>query len=147
MITAADRTAQSEEATLATEFMNPQGLPVPPGFTQVVTGEGGRLVFISGQIAFNANSELVGRGDLRAQLVQAFENLKIALAAAGATFENLVKYTTFIVNYSPEMLPAFGEVTRMYLPTENPPASTLLGVQGLAREGLLVEIEAIARVE
>jgi enamine deaminase RidA (YjgF/YER057c/UK114 family) len=132
---------------MATEFFNPAGLSVPPGYTHVVTVEGGKLAFISGQTAYNANSELVGPGDLRAQTVQAFENLKIALAAVGATFEHVVKYTTFIVDYTPDVRPMLGEVRSMYLPKQNPPASTLLGVQALARDGMLIEIEAIARLD
>ena len=49
------------------EFLNPAGMPVLPGFSQVVTATEGKIVFISGQVAFNANNELVGKGDLRAQ--------------------------------------------------------------------------------
>jgi len=129
------------------QFVNPPELSQPPGYIHVVTASGGKTIYVAGQTAHNAKGELVGEGDLRAQAIQAFENLKAALAAAGATFADIVKYTTFIVNYTPEVRPLLTEVRSMYLPKQNPPASTLLGIQGLAREGMLIEIEAIAVVE
>ncbi len=126
------------------EFLNPAGLPVLPGFSQVVTATEGKIVFISGQVALNANNELVGRGDLRAQAVQTFENLKHALAAVGATFDDVLKTNTYIVEYTPAMIDVIREVRSHYLPQEKAPASTLIGVQALALENLLIEIEAIA---
>ena len=126
------------------EFLNPAGLPVLPGFSQVVTATEGKIVFISGQVALNANNEVVGKGDLRAQAVQTFENLKGALAAVGATFDDVLKTNTYIVNYTPDMIGMFREVRSQYLPQEKPPASTLIGVQALVLEDLLIEIEAFA---
>ena len=126
------------------EFLNPAGLPVLPGFSQVVTATEGKIVFISGQVALNANNEVVGKGDLRAQVVQTFENLKGALAAVGATFDDVLKTNTYIVNYTPDMIGMFREVRSQYLPQEKPPASTLIGVQALVLEDLLVEVEAFA---
>ena len=126
------------------EFLNPAGLPVLPGFSQVVTATEGKVVFISGQVALNANNELVGEGDLRAQVVQTFENLKRALAAVGATFDDVLKTNTYIVNYTPDMIGVVREVRSQYLPQDKPPASTLIGVQALVLEGLLIEIEAFA---
>ncbi len=129
------------------EFLNPAGMPVLPGFSQVVTATEGKIVFISGQVAFNANNELVGKGDLRAQAVQTFENLKQALAAVGATFDDVLKSNTYIVDYTPDVIGVIREVRSQYLPQEKAPASTLIGVQALAFEDLLIEIEAIAMVE
>jgi enamine deaminase RidA (YjgF/YER057c/UK114 family) len=129
------------------QFINPPELSVPPAYTHVVTATGGKLVFIAGQTGHNAKGELVGAGDFRAQAIQAFENVKAALAAGGATFADVVKYTTFVVGYTPELRSVLGEVRARYLPKENPPASTLLGVQALAREGMLIEVEAVAVVE
>ena len=126
------------------EFLNPVGLPVLPGFSQVVTATEGKIVFISGQVALNANNEVVGKGDLRAQVVQTFENLKGALAAVGATFDDVLKTNTYIVNYTPDMIGVVREVRSRYLPQEKPPASTLIGVQALVLEDLLIEIEAFA---
>ena len=126
------------------EFLNPAGMPVLPGFSQVVTATEGKIVFISGQVALNANNEVVGKGDLRAQVIQTFENLKRALAAVGATFDDVLKTNTYIVNYTPDMIGVVREVRSQYLPQEKPPASTLIGVQALVLEDLLIEIEAFA---
>ncbi len=126
------------------EFLNPAGLPVLPGFSQVVTATEGKIVFISGQVALNANNEVVGKGDLRAQVAQTFKNLKGALAAVGATFDDVLKTNTYIVNYTPDMIGVVREVRSQYLPQEKPPASTLIGVQALVLEDLLIEIEAFA---
>jgi signal peptidase I len=138
---------KQEDVHMEKEYINPPGLNKPPGYTHVVTARGGKQVFIAGQTAWNANGELVGPGDLRAQTVQAFENLKTALAAAGASFADVVKYTTFVVNYSPEVRPMLGEVREKYVPMDHPAAHTLIGVQSLARDGMLIEIEATAVID
>ncbi len=129
------------------EFLNPAGMPVLPGFSQVVTATEGKIVFISGQVALDANNEVVGKGDLRAQVVQTFENLKRALASVGATFDDVLKSNTYIVDYTPDVIGVIREVRSQYLPQEKPPASTLIGVQALVLEDLLIEIEAIAMVK
>ena len=129
------------------EFLNPAGMPVLPGFSQVVTATEGKIVFISGQVALDANNEVVGKGDLRAQVVQTFENLKRALAAVGATFDDVLKSNTYIVDYTPDVIGVIREVRSQYLPQEKAPASTLIGVQALVFEDLLIEIEAIAMVK
>jgi len=102
------------------------------------------MIYLAGQVAFDRTGTLIGRGDLRAQAVQVFENLNAALAAADATFADVVKMTMFILNYSPEMRPILREVRDLYLAAERPPANTLVGVQALAVDGLLIEIEAVA---
>lgn len=128
------------------QHINPRGLSTPTGYSHVVTAAGGRLVFIAGQVAANAAGEIVGPGDLRAQARQVYENLKTALAAAGATFADVVKQTTFVVSFKAEDRAVIAEVRREFLPAENPPASTLVGVQALARPEYLIEVEAIAVV-
>jgi enamine deaminase RidA (YjgF/YER057c/UK114 family) len=129
------------------EFLNPPGLCPTFGWSHVVTTTGGKTVHISGQAAINAKGELVGRGDLKKQTEVTFENLKTALAAAGATFEHVVKSTIFVVNFKPEMLPVIREVRGRYFSREHPPASTLVGVTALAGADWLIEIEATAVVE
>ena len=129
------------------EFLNPADMPSLPGFSQVVTATEGKIVFISGQVAFNEKNELVGKGDLRAQAVQTFENLKKGLSASGATLADVVKTNVYIVNYQADMLGMIRDVRSQYLPQDNAPASTLIGVQALALDGLLIEIEAIAMVK
>ena len=129
------------------KFTNPPTLSTPRGYTHVVTATGGKMVFIAGQVAWDAKGEIVGKGDLRAQATQVYENLKAALAAAGATFTDVVKMNTYIVNFKAADLPVIREVRAQYFLQENLPASTLAGVQALAVDGLLIEIEVIAMVK
>jgi len=133
---------------MAKEFINPEGLASPRGYTQVVTAPGGKLVFVSGQVALDAAGKLVGPGDLRAQATKTYENLITALRAAGARPDDVLKMTVYVVNYKPEHLAVIREVRGRSFPREDRmPASTLVGVQALAFEGLLIEVEAIAVVE
>lgn len=132
---------------MVTEFINPESIPQPVGYTQVVITTAQRHIHISGQVAWDTEGNLVGAGDLEAQAVQVFENLKNALAAAEATFSNVIKLNFFIVDYKPEQLAIIREVRDRYLSGNHPPASTLLGVQSLARAELLIEVEAIAVTE
>lgn len=124
--------------------INPPGISTPTGYTHVVIAQPGRIVYIAGQVSMNEKGELVGKGDLRAQATQVFENLSTALKAAGATWADVVKINTYIVNYNSEMLPALREVRGKYMTGPKPPASTLVGVQALARPDFLIEIEAVA---
>lgn len=128
-----------------TQFINPEGIARATGYSQVVVTDARKTVYISGQIGVTRDG-IVQQG-LRAQTVQAFENLKTALAAVGATFDNVVKMTTLIVNYKPEDRLTVREVRAQYLSATQPPASTLMGVQALALPEWLIEIEAIAVIE
>lgn len=123
------------------EFINPDGIAKPTGYTHVVTTDARKLVFISGQIGVDAKGEM--KGGLSAQTTQVFENLKVALASVGATFDDVVKVTTYIVNYTPAARQTLIETRAKYFNMQNPPASTLVGVQALAFPGLLVEVDAI----
>ncbi len=125
--------------------VNPETLVTPRGYSQVVTIDGARkLAFVSGQVAVDREGKLVGAGDLRAQIKKAAENLVAALAAVGARPADIVKMNTYIVNYRQQDYSAMREARAVLFPEGEPPASTLIGVQSLAVEGLLVEIEAIA---
>lgn len=126
------------------EHVRPANLSNHPAYTHVVTSRGARHVYVSGQVAVDGDGNPVGVGDLAAQTEQVMENLSTALAAAGATFYDVVKITTFVVDYTPEMRSVIGEVRGRYLPADNPPASTLVGVSALAGPEWLIEIEAIA---
>lgn len=128
-------------------FINPEGLARPGVYTPVVVARGGRTIYVSGQIAHDAQGRLVGRGDLAAQAEQVYKNLAIALAAAGASFADVVKLNSYVVDYRPEHRDLVSQVRSRYVSRDNPPASTLVGVQALAREGLLIEVEAVAVVD
>ena len=129
------------------QHLNPDGVNKPKTYSQVVKVNGGSMIFTSGIVADDANGNIIGKGDLKAQVKQAFENLKIVLSAAGAEFKDVVKMTYYVVNYKPEQIPMIREVRADYLPTENPPASTLVGVSALFNADVLIEIEAVAVVK
>jgi len=130
------------------KYLNPPTLLQPRGFTHVVTVDGGgKMVFISGQVAVDKDGKLVGPGDLETQIRQAASNLKLALEAAGATAADIVKTNTYIVNYKQADYSALREARAELFPSGEPPASTLVGVTSLAVDGLMVEMEAIAVVK
>ncbi len=103
-------------------------------------------MWIAGQVATDAAGDVVGVGDFEVQARQVFDNLRIALEAGGATFDNVVKMTTFIVNFDRALVPGLFAIRADYI-GEKTPATTLLGVQALARPEYLLEIEAIAIVD
>jgi enamine deaminase RidA (YjgF/YER057c/UK114 family) len=125
-------------------FQNPAGLSAPRGYSYAVTVIGGTTKYIAGQVSLDKDGNLIGEGDVRAQLVQVYENLGIALKASGASFNDVVKMNTYIVNLHAEHLSLLREVRANYLNSVNPPANTLVGVTALAQPGYLVEIEATA---
>jgi 2-iminobutanoate/2-iminopropanoate deaminase len=127
------------------KFINPSEIHKPTGYTHVVTVEGGRMVFISGQVGVDQAGQLAGN-DLRSQAQKASENLIAAVKAAGGAPSDIVKLNTYVVNYSRDDYKVIREVRSAMFPADNPPASTLIGVQALAFEGLLIEMEAIAVV-
>ena len=129
-----------------TEFLKPDGLSPANGYSHVAVAGPGRLVFVAGQVANNREGKLVGKGDLKAQAVQVFENLKTALASGGASFDDVVKIGWYVKEFKPEYLPTLREVRNMYVNSAKPPTSTLVGVQTLFQDDYLLEIEAIAVV-
>jgi enamine deaminase RidA (YjgF/YER057c/UK114 family) len=126
------------------KHINPEGLAKSPAYTQVVTAKPGTVVWVSGQVAQDAKGDVVGKGDLKAQLNQVWENVKTALAGSGATFRDVVKITQFVVNYKPSMRADLREARLRFMGAGDPPAATLVGVQSLATEDWLVEIEVTA---
>jgi enamine deaminase RidA (YjgF/YER057c/UK114 family) len=130
---------------MPTQHINPSGVGAPSNYTHVVSASGGSIVFISGQVGMDAAGNMAG-DTLESQGTQVFENLKVCLESVGASFANVLKLTTYVVNYKPEDRAIIGGLRSKYLPGTNPPASTLVGVQALAVPGLLVEIEAVAQI-
>jgi reactive intermediate/imine deaminase len=123
------------------EYLNPETLSTPTGYTHVVQVHRGRTIYIAGQVALDKAGNIVGKGDFAAQTTQVFENLKLALASAGATFDNLVKVTTYVTDLS--QMQTLREIRAKYY-GKNPPASTLVQITKLANDALMIEIEAIA---
>jgi 2-iminobutanoate/2-iminopropanoate deaminase len=111
-------------------------------YSHVVTvTDGRRLIFVSGQLSRNAAGEVVGKGDMRAQIRQVGENLKLALEAAGATLKDMVKTTTYVTD-----IDQFFQCVDVRMEYLGPalPTSTTVEVRRLANPDLMVEIEAIA---
>lgn len=129
-----------------TQFPKPAGVAPGNGYSHVVVTGPGQLVFLAGQVANDPSGKMVGAGDLRAQTTQVFENIKAALAAAGATFDDVVKLNWYIRDYKPEVLPVIRDVRDRYVNREHPPASTLVGVAALFRDGYLLEVDAVAAI-
>ncbi len=131
---------------MTNRFANPNTMPAPRGYTQVVETTGpGRTIYMSGQLGMTPAGAFAGPpGDFWAQATQCFENLKAGLAAVGAGFEHVVKITNFFVDMG--HLPQFFEVRDRYVNTKAPPASTAIQIGRLARDGALFEIEAVAVV-
>jgi enamine deaminase RidA (YjgF/YER057c/UK114 family) len=124
--------------------IRPAGLANAPTYTHVVAARGAETLYIAGQVAMDAGGKTVGVGNLAAQTEQVMQNLQTALHAAGATFRDVVKITTFVVGYAPEQRATIAAVRSKYLPEGTPPASTLVGVAALAAPEWLIEIEAVA---
>lgn len=123
-------------------FINPYAIAKPPGYTHVVEVTGGRTIYIAGQLGLDRDGNLAGDpGDFAAQAVQAFENLKAALASVGAGFEHIVKVNNYLVDI--KHLPLLREVRKSYFNMASPPASTTVAIAELAREGALYEIDAV----
>jgi enamine deaminase RidA (YjgF/YER057c/UK114 family) len=126
-------------------FLNPATLPPSRGYTQVVEVPAGeRMVYVSGQVPLDRSGNLVGGGDFRRQAEQVFVNLERALAAAGATFADVVKINYYIRDVS--HLADLRAVRDQHVSTTSPPASTLVEVSHLFRDDVLLEVEAVAAV-
>ncbi len=126
---------------------NPAIAPHPLGaYSQAVEVTAGRMLYIAGQVGLDANGRLAGAGDVAAQTRQVFANLGQVLAGAGATFSNVVEFTTYLVGR--ESIQPFIDTRSQILPGLFPdgqyPPNTLLVVAGLVREELLVEIKGVA---
>ncbi|MCB0632547.1 MAG: RidA family protein [Saprospiraceae bacterium] len=116
----------------------------PYGFSQIVIAEPGKMVLISGQVAWDENLNIVGDGDLAVQTEKSLQNLKTAIEVAGGTLEDIVMLRIYKVNYQREDGPLISRLLKKYFGTENAPASTWISVQGLANEAFMIEIEAQA---
>ncbi|MFG2232024.1 RidA family protein [Streptomyces sp. NPDC048723] len=124
-----------------TRIAAPEGVAPSPHYSHVVRGTG-HFVAVSGQCALDERGEVVGAGDPAAQARQVFENLRRCLAAAGATFDDVVKLTYFVTDVA--YLPAVREARDAVIPADRLPASSAVQVSALFRPELLVEIEAFA---
>ena len=128
-------------------IINPSTVTNPLGaYSHSVIVSPGKLLFIAGQVAVDRNGNPVGIGDVKAQTRQVFQNLAGVLSGAGASFSNVVEFTTYLVGR--ESVQPFVEARTEIFPTIYPgrdyPPNTLLIISGLVREEFLVEIKAVA---
>src|SRR5580704_13828645 len=133
----------SRDTTILIRRLNPPDLGPPPGYSQVVEVQAGRIVFIAGQTALDREGALVGKDDFAAQADQVF--LAVALEAVGCTAANLVKLTVFLRDM--DNLGAYREARNRFCATVSPPAApavTLIEVSKLYGPEFLIEIEAVA---
>jgi enamine deaminase RidA (YjgF/YER057c/UK114 family) len=127
--------------------INPPELGTPPGYSQIVDVSAGRIIFIAGQTALDADGHVVGKHDFMTQAEQVFSNLRVALQASGCTAANLVKLTVFLTDMG--NLGLYREARNRFFATVNPsaaPAVTLVEVSKLYGADFMIEIEAIAAV-
>ncbi|KQW13332.1 RidA family protein [Streptomyces sp. Root369] len=132
---------------MAITLLNPGGLPEIDVYRQVSIASGTKLVFVAGQVSWDAEGRTIGEGDLAAQVEQCYVNIGTALAEAGGSFDDVAKLTLHVVDWTPDKMPLLLEgmsraAARLGV-TPVPPA-TLLGVAALDVPDHLVEIEAVA---
>ena len=133
-----------DKAALITR-LNPPELGTPPGYSQIVEINAGRIIFIAGQTALDANGNVVGKNDFAAQAAQVFRNLTVALQASECTPANLVKLTVFLTDM--DNLVPYREARNHFFALVTPPAApavTLVEVSKLYGPDFLIEIEAVA---
>jgi 2-iminobutanoate/2-iminopropanoate deaminase len=112
-------------------------------YSHVVTAQGGKLVFISGQLARDRDGNIVGQGDMAAQIRQVGENIKSALEAAGAGLGDLISTTTYVTD-----IDAFFECVDVRMEYFGPglPTSTTVEVRRLSHPDFMVEVQAVALI-
>jgi enamine deaminase RidA (YjgF/YER057c/UK114 family) len=128
-------------------LVDPDALPKIDVYKQVSIASGTKLVFIAGQVAWDADGITVGEGDLAAQVEQCYLNIGIALAGIGGSFDDVAKLTFYVVDWTPDKMPPLLEgISRAAekLGVTPVPPATLLGVAALDVPEHLVEIEATA---
>ncbi len=129
-------------ATDRKQVSNPPGAPPAyrPYYSNAVRVRAGDLLFISGQVAWDSDGQVVGKGDPIRQAEQVFDNLAAILAAYDATFDDIVKVTVYVTDLS-----WFSQLSdlRIRLFSASPPASTIVQVASLVDKDLLIEVEAI----
>ena len=129
--------------------INPRGVSKPLGrYSQLARVKMGELLFLAGQVAVDADGNMVGKGDVAAQVRQIYQNIGDVLKSAGADFGNVVQFTTYLPGR--ELVEPFLEartkiVDELYPDGDFPP-STLLIVVGLQSEEMLAEVTAIAAI-
>lgn len=127
------------------QYLNPKEIFHSPFFTHTITVSGpARMVYVSGQVSYDRDGRVIGKDDMRAQAEQVFKCLTQNLKAAGATWSDVVKLNGYMVKLNADAVKHYREVRSRYLDAKCMPASTLVGVERLVHDDLLLEVEVIA---
>ena len=132
---------------MTVQLINPDGVFKPESYFQVGVGQGASIVCLSGQVALDAEGELVGHGDLEAQTAQVYRNIFHALAGVGASLADVIKLTVYVPNYTSDMMGALvmgAQTAGRELGFDSRKPITLVGVVALASPDFLLEVEAMA---
>ena len=127
------------------QVINPDELfnSVQFGFSQITIGTGSRIVTVSGQVAWDKDMNIVGKHDFAVQIIKAFENLSLAMTAAGGSMDDVLSLRIYMVQRVMPQHEAVRNALKQFFP-ENPPTTTQIVIPALANEDFLVEIEAFA---
>ena len=130
--------------TSIVKFINPSSSSTPRSYSQAAIIDLGncKMIIISGQVALDAQGNLIGKGDMAKQTEQVFLNIKKIVTDLGGTMDNIVKTGIFLVDAS--QIQAFRDTRNKFINLKNPPTSTLIQVSKLFSDDILLEIEATA---
>jgi 2-iminobutanoate/2-iminopropanoate deaminase len=125
-------------------FVNPPSVSSPKGFSQAVQVDLGtcKMLLISGQVALDQQGNLVGKANFAGQATQVFNNIKNIIEAQGGKINDLVKISIYLTDIN--QLKTFREIRDQFINTKCPPASTLVQVNHLFRDDVLLEVDATA---
>ena len=129
------------------EFLNPPTMFTPQGFSHVAIVTRKKHIYLAGQGGVNTVPEVIGKGDLAAQTDATYTNLRLALEAAGASFADVFKVVTYVVDLTAEKLEVIRAVRFKHVGDGPYPPSTMVGVSSLIHPDLLIEIEMIAAID
>lgn len=128
-------------------YLNPRQLFDPRFFTHAVALSGpAKIVYVSGQVSYDRDGYVIGKDDMRAQAEQVFRSLTHNLAAAGASWSDVVKLNAYMTRMNADAVNVYREVRSRHLDAKRLPASTLVGVKRLVHEDLLLEVEVVAAI-
>ena len=127
--------------------LNPKELPEPRGYTHVVVvQDAGKTIYAGPVLGWNKDRKFVDGDDLKTQAEGAYRNLGVALAAAGATYRDVVKLTAYVVGLRPEIVPTLREARRKFFTDDQVPTLAQIGVSALVSPEVLIEVDAIAAI-
>ena len=129
------------------QVVNTNMAPQPLGaYSQAIRVKAGELLYIAGQVGVDKDGNLAGDGSMAAQTRQTYDNLGAILESVGASFSDVVEFTTYLVGRDsvPPFMAARSDIFPSLYPSGDYPPNTLLVIEGLVREEFLVEIKAVA---